>query len=260
MKKFLLAMIVGLMTGFAYADLRSTDNLRHYGVNLDILADKSNNLPQLIEELQGFAVIRATCAGGGSNIVDSTVNEGDTVVSAIVLSSANITLSTAGTTVGASQDGSESGLITLRSKIAGTFGNNLKIVFTQMTSSGIYGGALTVVTTGYSTEVKLSSAGIFNYTASTRSASFATGARVCSAIQAYAPANDLMTCEVVNSTRQVLASPQISFVGGLGNVLQPNVISGDHFTVYDGRIAIASDAPVDKSDTLILYIFRRPQE
>lgn len=262
MKKFikglLLLSVISFIGGNAHA-LYSRSNLQNYERNLDILADKSGSLDDLIGELQGFDVIKATCEGSGSVIVDSDVGASDTVLSAIVLSSGNIVRASSATLVGKdAYNGGASAILTLRSKVSGTMGNNISVNFVQATSSSIYSGALTVNVTGYAIDVILSSAGVFNTNVSTNSDGFANASRVCTAIQNNDASNSLITCETSHSTRQVVALSGISLSGGQGSVYFPNVISGSYFTCGSGTITLDDNTPVSANDDLILYLYKRP--
>ena len=269
LKSLVIAFSISLMAGYSFATLRSTDNLRRYETNLDILADKSGNLHQLIEEIQGFDVIKATCEGSGSVILDSTVLENDTIIFVTVLSSANNVQASSTTLAKAIIDGSEGGSVILKSKVLGTMGNNISLNFVQNASTNtvftingstqkVNAGTLVVYTTGYAIDVWLSTTGIYSFMASTTAGTFASASDVCSAIESDAGANDLVSCQTNTSTRTVVALSGILLKNGEGSVLVPNTISGSYFTAGNGKITVGTNAPVSKYDGLVIYLYKRP--
>lgn len=273
MKKIIIGILFSIMSVVASTQVEAfwnTTNLRERESNLDTLRDKRGNLHQLIEELQSFDVIRATCPGSGGIVVNSSITANDTIVAAIVLSSANTTIASSTTHKGISVDGTQTGRVIVRSKILGTMGNNISLEFKQIASTNTYftknnitstptAGSLMVFATGYAIDVYLSTCGAnVSLAISTTLGTYASGADVCSAIQNDDAANSIVTCEAPFSTSSVVALSGILLSEGIGSNYFPNVIDGSFFTSGTGIITLNKNTPATSNDGLVLYIFRRP--
>lgn len=171
---------------------RSLANLKKNERNLDILADKSGRISQLIQELQGTRVNITTGNAVGVPIALEGITTDDTIVSAIVLSSGNLIL--ASTTTGDSD-----ARILWQSKIPGAMGSNINLVFTQKALGDPTSTQLTINTTGYEIEVKLSTGN--------NSANFSSATMVVNAIRSHSAANSLVRVSTVAG-------------GGIGTVVE----------------------------------------
>lgn len=244
----LVGLCLGLGNGGGLQAIISTDNLRNYERNLDILGDKTGSLHQLIEELQRFRVTTTSgpAVQGGSVAVSGMATE-DTIVAVVRFSSANVVTASSVTVVQVSTDSSAGPTLTLRSKVWGTMGNNIKVRFTQISSqAAAQEGVLTVNTTGYLIEVKLST-GDFPAT------EYSSATRVCNAINNHPEASQLISCTPATfSSGTVLPlTYDVALVGGLGTVISANSVDPSYFThTASATVRVSTNAPVDSNDVL----------
>lgn len=255
---FSFALIVSI--GTVNATPRSRVNLNQSQNNLDTLVDKGNNLSQLIGELQGLKVQGSTSAAstvdGSGTILVPGISTEDTIIGAIVFSSAGIQYASSETLTTSTLSPDEN--IGLRSKIPGIMGNNISIAITAQSTftvdnTSVQIVALVVVTTGYHIQVKLSSSAE-NYDNDRSSVN-----AIVAAIKAHAAANSIVNPFAVGTGTGVpstLAETNLNSGQGTVQGLSWLSINGAEITAA-GQVQVTTSGAVAKDDWLLWLYFDR---
>ena len=234
---------------------RPTQNLDDRKHNLDTLADKSNNLVDLIRETQGLRVqgttVPAVTESGSGNIMLPGITTDDTIVGALVLSSANVTYAST-ITLTVTDENNDTHQLGVISKIPGAMGNNITIAITAHSSGTTY-APLTVNTTGYNIQVKLSShAGQYE-------ANYSSINAIVAAIRAHTAANSLVHVYAVGTGTGVpSALSQTNLTAGAGTIQGAHWLPVDGSSITaNGTVHTTTSAAVSNNDWLLWFWYDR---
>jgi len=259
---FLIFGLVAMLQTAPYAATRGSAELRRLETNLDTLGDKEGSLHQIIEELQGFTMLNATAPAAGIDSTTSVKLPGiatdDNIAFVLRFASANNVAASSTTNsqaIGAGDPdvGASGSRITFVSKLWGDMGNNVQVVLTQISTLPFTTeGTLSIVTTGYAIEVKLSTG--------QNEAFYSSGSAVVNAINTD-PAASLLVDAFVNfaGTATVVPVAQFNLGGGLGTPQSVDVIPASFWTITSSQSVTPNEGtPVTSQDGLIFGIHNRP--